>query len=531
MTSGERGRTRPRDAVVIGAGPNGLVAANLLADAGWDVLLLEAQSEVGGAVKSAEDVAPGFVHDTFSSFYPMAAVSPVIKQLQLERHGLRWRHAPAVLGHPMPDGRWAMLYADVERTAIELEATHPGDGDAWRQFCAEWRRIGPALTQALLTPFPPIRHGLQVLAKLPSVGGLQYVRTLLEPVTTMGSTRFGGEAARLLLAGNAMHSDIPLSAPGSGTLGLLLTMIGQTHGFPVPEGGAGQLSRALAARLTSKGGRIQCDTRVEKVLVEHRRAIGVVTAGGERIMARAVVADVLAPQLFGGLVSWEDLPARTRTAISRFELDPGTIKVDWALSGPVPWTNAPVSAPGTVHISDSVDQLSEAQAAITHHQIPAKPFLLVGQMTSTDPTRSPAGTEALWGYTHVPQQVNGDQGGDGLTGRWDQSETERMADRMQQRIEDYAPGFATRIVARRVLGPHELEARNQNLVQGALGGGTASLHQQLILRPVPGLGRAETPIRGLYLGSASAHPGGAVHGACGANAARALLAAARWGRI
>lgn len=523
--------SRTYDAVVVGAGPNGLVAANVLADAGWDVLLLEAQPEVGGAVKSAADVHPGFVHDTFSSFYPMAAVSPVIPGLRLEDHGLSWCQAPAVLGHPLPDGRWAVLHREVDDTADALDAMHPGDGEAWRVLCAEWQRIGPALTQALLTPFPPVRAGLRTLAKLPSVGGLQYVRTLLEPVATLGPVRFGGPAASLLLGGNAMHADLPLEGPGSGVLAMLLTMVGQHQGFPVPQGGAGQLSAALARRFASRGGEIRCGVRVDRVLVEHRQTRGVVTADGESIGARAVVADVAAPALYGGMVAWSELPARVKTAMSRFELDPGTIKVDWALSGPVPWTNAPASAPGTVHLADSLDEMGEAQAAIAHHLVPAKPFLLVGQMTTTDPTRSPAGTESMWAYTHIPQQVRGDQGPDGLTGRWDASENERMADRLQQRIEKYAPGFGSRVLARRILGPRDLEARNANLVQGALSGGTLNLHQEVIFRPIPGLGRAETPIRGLFLGSASAHPGGAVHGACGANAARAALAAARWRRL
>jgi phytoene dehydrogenase-like protein len=212
----------------------------------------------------------------------------------------------------------------------------------------------------------------------------------------------------------------------------------------------------------------------------------------------------------------------------RFQLDPATIKVDWALDGPVPWESAPPHAPGTVHIADSLTQLQEAGGQLSAGLVPDRPFLLVGQMTTTDPTRSPAGTEALWAYTHVPQHVRGDRGGDGITGSWDRDECEREADRIQSRIEERAPGFSSRIRARRVLGPRELEAANPNLVGGAVNGGTTQLHQQLVLRPVPGSGRAETGIRGLYLGSASAHPGGAVHGAPGMNAARAALAHARW---
>ncbi len=522
---------KAKDAVVVGAGPNGLVAANLLVDAGWDVLVLETQPEVGGAVRSDTDVAPGFVHDAFSAFYPLSAASPVIPSLHLEEHGLRWVHAPAVLGNPLPDGSWAMLHRDVEDTVAGLEQHHAGDGDAWRKLHQDWLTIGPSLVQALLTPFPPVKGGLSTLARLPRVGGLDYVRTLLEPASTMGATRFGAEAGQLLIAGNALHADIPMDASGSGLLGLLLAMSGQTVGFPVPEGGSGRLTQAMADRFRSRGGQIRTSTRVARVLVDRRRVRGVVTADGERIAARAVVADVAATALYGDLVEWAELPARVRRGMERYEHDPATIKVDWALSSPVPWSSPPPAAPGTVHVIDSMDQLSRTQTQITSHSVPSEPFLLVGQMTTSDPTRSPAGTEALWAYTHVPQVTRRDAGPDGLTGRWDSDECERMADRMQARLEKYAPDFAARITARRVLGPHELQARDENLVQGALGGGTANFHQQVIFRPIAGLGRADTPVRGLFLGSASAHPGGGVHGAPGANAARAVMAAARTGRL
>lgn len=521
----------PRDAVVIGAGPNGLVAANVLIDQGWNVLLLESQPIVGGGVRSDSEVEPGFVHDTFSSFYPLGAVSPVIRALGLEDHGLRWTRAPAVLGNPMPDGSWAVLHHDVEATARGLDALHPGDGDAWLRLHDDWTTIGPAVTEALLTPFPPVRAGLKALRHLRKVGGLDYVRTLLEPVATMGGKRFSGEAGQLLLAGNAMHADIPMTASGSGILGLLLAMIGQTDGFPVPEGGAGMLSRAMANRFVARGGVIRCGTRVASITLDNNRATGVVTEHGEHVRARAIVADVAATALYGQLIEWSDLPEKVRRGMRRFEQDPATIKVDWALSRQVPWTNAPELGPGTVHLADSVDDLAHSQDAIVNHTVPANPFLLIGQMATADPSRAPAGAESLWAYTHVPQVVRRDEGPDGLTGSWDDDEIRRMADRMQARIERYAPGFSSTIISRRVLGPHQLESLNENLVKGALGGGTSGLHQQLVFRPIAGLGRAETAFRGLFLGSASAHPGGGVHGACGANAARAVQAAARVGRL
>lgn len=516
------------DAVVIGAGPNGLVAANALLDKGWSVLVLEAQPDIGGAVRSDDDVHPGFVHDTFSSFYPLAAASAAIQGFELERHGLRWVHAPAVVGHPRQDGTWALLHRDREVTARLMDEQHPGDGSAWIAMCEEWDRIGDALVGALTTPFPPILHGLRALARLPSVGGLGFVRSLLTPAVEMGRTRFGGESPRLLLAGNAAHADIPLDAAGSGLMGLLLVMLGQTVGFPVPEGGAGNLARALARRVESLGGEIRCSSAVTRVLVEGGSATGVLTEHGERYAARyGVIADVVAPHLYGGLVHDDDLPSRTRQAMQHFQMDPSTVKVDWALDGPVPWASPPPYAPGTVHLADSVDQMSEALSQLAAHLIPARPLMLTGQMTTTDPTRSRPGTEALWAYSHVPQQTVRDAGEQGIRGVWDHDDLERFADRMQARFEEVAPGFGQRVIARRVLGPHEMQARDANLIGGAINGGTSQLHQELVFRPVPGLGRAETSIKNLYLGSASAHPGGGVHGACGMNAARAAMAHAR----
>jgi phytoene dehydrogenase-like protein len=252
---------------------------------------------------------------------------------------------------------------------------------------------------------------------------------------------------------------------------------------------------------------------------------------GRRFGARhAVVADVVAPKLYGALLDADDVPTRTAEGMRGFQIDPSTVKVDWALDGPVPWASPPAHHPGTVHVADSVEQMTEALAHVASGVVPDKPFLLVGQMTTADPTRSPAGTESMWAYTHVPQHSIRDAG-EQVRGVWDHDDLERFGDRVQDRIERLAPGFGSRILSRRVLGPHELEARDANLVGGAINGGTSQLHQELVFRPVPGLGRAETAIKGLYLGSASAHPGGGVHGAPGMNAARAAVAHARVRRL
>ena len=527
------------DAVVIGAGPNGLVAANHLADAGWSVLVLEEQHEVGGAVHSDRGVHPDFVHDTFSAFYPLAAASPTIRSFDLERHGLTWQHAPAPLGHVFRDGSWGLVHRDRATTARLAEEQHPGDGDAWLRTCELWDRIGDGLVAGLLTPFPPVRPLPGLLRGLARSGGLSAVRSLLTPAGELATTSYGGEGLRCLLAGSAGHADIPLDAPGSGLMGLLMTMLAQTVGFPVPRGGAGALSQALARRFTAHGGEIRTGSPVDHLEVRAGRVRRVHAHGQTVEVGRAVVATVTAPQLFGsaappgraGLLDPGDVPPRVRRGMRQFVLDPGTVKVDWALGGPVPWASTPAYAPGTVHVGDDLADVGESLGQVGAGLVPRRPFLLAGQMTTADPSRSPEGTESFWAYTHVPQHVRGDAGDDGLTGRWSPGECERFADRVQARLEERAPGFGDRVLARRVLGPHELEARNANLIGGAINGGTAQLHQQLVLRPVPGLGRAETGIRGLYLGSASAHPGGGVHGAAGMNAARAALAHHRVRRL
>ncbi|QYG91885.1 NAD(P)/FAD-dependent oxidoreductase [Iamia sp. SCSIO 61187] len=522
------------DAIVIGAGPNGLTAANLLADRGWDVLVLEANDEPGGAVRTGGVTAPGFRNDLYSAFYPLGAASPVITGLHLEDHGLRWVHAPHVLAHPRPDAPGALLDRDPAVTAASLDADTPGDGDAYLELHARWERVGPALIAGLLSPFPPVRGGIRLAAATLGRDARDTARMAIMPVRRMVEERFRGEAARLLFAGNALHADLTPESAGSSLFGWLLVALGQTVGFPVPEGGAGQIIAAMVRRLEAGGGALRTGTRVETVRVEHGRATGVVIAGGEVVHARrAVLADTHVVALYEHLVGVEHLPAKVVAALDRFQAGSGTIKVDWALSGPIPWIDEGARRAGTVHVAHSLDELTRSATDLAVDAIPADPFLLIGQMTTTDPTRSPAGTESAWAYTHVPQLTRRDSGPDGLTGRWDEAELATFASRMEARIEELAPGFGDLVLARHLAGPHELEAANANLRGGDIGGGTSQLHQQLLFRPLggAGAGRAETPIAGLYLASASAHPGGAVHGACGANAARAAVAHDRLQRL
>ena len=497
------------DAVVVGAGPNGLVAAAALADAGWDVLLLEEQPQVGGAVRSAEVIAPGFVTDLFSAFYPLAAASPVIRDLDLGSHGLVWRRSPDVLAHAFPDGRVAVLRDRAEDTAAGLEECAAGDGEAWMRMVEGWSRIRDPLLDALFTPLPAAGPVTRILRRTGVSGALDLMRLALMPVRRLGEEEFGSEEARVLFSGNAMHSDIPPTGAGSALFGWLLAMLGQDVGFPVPEGGAGALATSLRRRAESSGARVECGVAVTGIDVSGGRARAVRLADGRVVRARrAVLADVPAPVLFGGLVAADRLPPRLRQDIARFDWDDATLKVNWALERPIPWRGAGAKGAGTVHLGVDDDGLVDVAADLAVGRMPGRPFLLLGQMTTADPTRSPAGTESAWAYTHLPRRHAADE-----------DAVAALAQRVDEAIEEVAPGFGETVIGRHVQTPLGLQDANASLSLGALNAGTAGLHQQLVLRPTRGLGRPETPIPGLYLAGASAHPGGGVHGACGWNAA------------
>ncbi|MDY7105386.1 MAG: NAD(P)/FAD-dependent oxidoreductase [Actinomycetota bacterium] len=514
------------DAVVIGAGPNGLVAANLLASAGWDVLVLEAEAEPGGAVRSADDLcAPGFSTDLFSAFYPLATVSPALLGLGLERHGLRWSHAPSVLAHAAAGHPAAVLSRDLDHTAAGLDSAAAGDGAAWRSLHERWVEIEEPLVRSLLGPFPPVRGVAGLTRRLGPRGLAELVRLALLPVRRLGEERFRGAGPSLLLAGCALHSDLSPEATAGGFFGWLLASIGQRHGWPVPVGGAAALTQALTRRLAAEGGRLRCSSRVDHVEVDDGHARSVVTADGERMLARrAVVADVVAPKLFGDLVAPAAQPAPVRRGVERYQRGAATFKVNWAVDRPIPWADPTTSGAGTVHVADSMDELTMTSAQLACGLLPSDPFVLVGQMTTSDPTRSPAGTESVWAYSDVPQDVRGDAADVIGDHTWTRDAAERFADRIEARIERVAPGFTSAVIGRTIQSPADLEAADANLLGGDKSLGTAQPHQQLVFRPVIGLSRPETGISGLYLASASAHPGGGVHGACGANAARAALA-------
>lgn len=504
--------TETVDAVVVGGGHNGLVAANLLADQGWHVLVLEAAAEPGGAVRT-DEIHPGYQADLCSAFYPLGGASPVLAGLELEKHGLRWLHAPLVLAHVLPDDRAAVISRDLDETAASVDAFAPGDGDAWRAEAERFRGIADQLIGALFQPFPPVRDAVGLLSSLGVADALRFARFALQPVNQYTAETFSGEGAKVLLAGNALHTDLQPESAASSIFGWLLAMLGQFQGFPVPEGGAGMLTGALVSRLAAAGGELRCSEPVDKVLVARGQAVGVRTASGALIQARkAVLADTAALHLYRELVGDQHLPSRLRDDLDRFAWDNAIIKIDWALSDRVPWTAEAARRAGTVHLGVDLDGLTQYGADLARRRVPEHPFVLSGQMAVADPSRAPGNGESLWAYTHVPH------------GReWKPGDTERHADKVQALFEKHAPGFSDRIVARRVLSTHDVAHGNPSLPEGVANLGTAAIHQQLFFRPVPGLGRPDTVIDRLYLASASAHPGGGVHGGPGSNAARAAL--------
>jgi phytoene dehydrogenase-like protein len=467
------------DAIVIGSGPNGLAAAIALARGGRSVLVLEAAERPGGAVATEELTLPGFRHDTFSAVYPAAAASPVFSRMPLERHGLRWVHPRWCMVQALPDGRAAVLSRDLGETAAALDALHPGDGERWAAFAAPFVKHAGALRRALLSGFPPVRGGLELVARAGLRHVLDLARVSMMPAEALADELFRSTGARAWLYGSARHGDVPPPAAGSAIMGVYLNLLGHAVGWPSPEGGAGRLTDALVGYLRELGGELRCNSPVERVLVTNGRVTGV-----EGFPARIVIADTTPHALLE--LTGDALEGRYAAALQRYRYGAATLKLDWALDAPIPWTAFEARETGTVHLG-GVEE----------------PFLLCGQQTIADPTRAPAGKHTAWAYRRAPAETG-------------------EVERIEAQIERYAPGFKDRILARHVLTPADMEARNRNLVRGDIGNGTLAL-DQLVFRPLPSLMPYRTPVRGLYLGSAAAFPGGAAHGVPGHAAATLAL--------
>lgn len=510
------------DVVVIGSGPNGLVAAAVLARAGRSVTVVERAPKAGGSVRSDELTLPGYVHDTHSAFYGMLHASPVFKELGLDRRMAWCRHDDPVAAAVGP-GDVAVIHRDAADTAKGLAHGHAGDGEAWEALWSWWQREGRKFFAVMLAPVPSARPMLRFLRAARVRGALEAVKLQLEPIEAVATSRFEGRAARALLASGTTHTDLAADATGSTPAALMLDLVAQEFGMPIPRGGAGRLAEALAEVVCEAGGTIVTDAAIRRVVIEGGRAIGVETDSGDVVRARhAVVADVGVLALCRRLVGEEHFPSTYLDGLRRFRHGTGIFKVDLALDGPVPWADGALGGVAVVHLTGDLDTMARSAFEARRGLLPARPLLVVGQQSVADPTRAPPGSHTLWVETHVPPVVRGD-GADVIDARGWGDARDAFTARAIDLLETHAPGLSSRIVATSVRTPPDLEAENPNLVGGDLAGGSMALDQQLVFRPVPGWFRYRTPVRGLYLCSASAHPGGAVHGMTGRNCAQRVL--------
>ncbi len=510
------------DAVVIGSGPNGLVAAALLARAGWSVTVLERSRVAGGAVHSGELTVPGYVHDTYSAFYGMLHASPVFTELGLDRR-VQWADFVVPVAAAAGPGQVAVLHRDVRETAERLSRRQPADGAAWLELAGWWQKVGVPFLAVALGPIPAPRPTAMFL-RAAGRDLLDTARLMVEPMETLATDRFVDAAARALLASGVSHTDLAVDQSGSVPAALILAMVAQHQGMPVPVGGAGQLAEALVDMVRSSGGEVRTGTEASRVVIERGRAVAVETTDGDFLRAtRAVLADTGPRALFGDLVGVDALPGRFLAGLRRFRYGTGVFKVDLALDGPTPWQDVDLARCGVVHLTGDLGAMARAAYQARRGIVPTEPMLIVGQQSVADPSRAPAGGHTLWVETHVPPVPR--EGGS-----WT-SQRDRFTDVVLGRLEAFAPGLGQRIVGRAVRSPQDLERENPNLVGGDLGSGSSALDQQLVFRPVPGWFRYATPVKGLYLCSASAHPGGGVHGMVGRNCARRVLADARRRRI
>jgi phytoene dehydrogenase-like protein len=468
------------DAIVVGAGPNGLAAAIVLALAGRSVRVIEGHAEVGGGCRSAELIEPGVVHDVCSAIHPMARASPLFRELDLERHGLGWVEPPIQLAHPLDDGSAALLYRDIGATTASFGDERDARRYEWlmRPLVQDWELIVASLLGPLRPfriarhPFALVRFGLPALAPI-----------------AMLARRFRSPQARALIAGCGAHSFLPLGAPISGGIGLAMVVSGHAVGWPMPKGGSGRITEALASLLRELGGQIETGRTVRALdeLPQHRAALLDLSPRG--------VLEVTGDRLGGAYAA----------QLRRFAYGPAAFKLDLICDGPIPWTNRDVGRAGTVHVAGKLEEVIASESAVAAGSVHDRPFVLLAQPSQFDPSRAPGGRHVVWAYCHVPNGWAGD-----------------ATDRIEAQIERFAPGFRDRIVARRVTTPAELEAYNANYVGGDINGGLQHW-AQFFTRPAIRLDPYSTPDPRIFVCSASTPPGGGVHGLCGAHAARSAL--------
>ena len=472
------------DAIVVGSGPNGLAAAVELARAGWRVLVREAAGGVGGGARTLPLTIPGFLHDHCSAIHPLAAASPFFRSLPLAEHGLRFIHPPAACAHPFDDGTAALLLPSSRETGDTLGTDRHAWMELFDHLVEEFEALAAETLRAVLhVPRRPLlmaRFGLSAI----------------QPARALARRRFRAERARALFAGLAAHALRPLDASPTSAFGLILGAAAHAVGWPFPAGGAQRTPDALVAILEAAGGVLETNARVESL--------------AELPDARAVLLDLTPRQVLA--VAGERIPPHYRRALGRFRYGPGVFKVDYALSGPVPWRSRDCARAGTVHLGGTLDEIATAARMVAAGELPRRPFVLLAQHTLFDPSRAPPGRHTAWAYCHVPHGFIGD-----------------ATAAMEEQIERFAPGFRDVVVARAVRGPRQLQLENPNLLGGDVGGGESSLWQT-VFRPTVRAIPWSTPVPGLFLCSASTSPGAGVHGMCGHLAARAALRSAQRGR-
>lgn len=489
--------------LVIGAGHNGLVAAIQLAAHGLGAIVLEHAPRPGGASSSGEVTLPGFVHDHCAAFVPMAAASPAIRELELERDGLEWINPAVVMAHPFEDGDAVVLHRDVAATAHSLGPA----GGRWDAAMRQMLPLAAPLVESVLSPLPPIRPAGRLVAGLRGELG-EWTRRLLGSVETLGLDLCEGDRrATAWLAGSAQHSGLPPSTTVSGAFGFLLQLLGHRYGWPFPRGGMGSFVSALVRRAEREGAHVRCSATVGEVLVRRDRVAGVRLESGEIITADAVISTVSAGVL-SRLLPPDALPARLSRRLHRWRYGTGVFKLDYALDAPIPWTAPQAREAAVVHVGGTLDELSIAAQTAQRGELPERPTLVVGQQSQYDRSRAPGDTETLYVYGHVPASYAQDG---------------QVIERFEAQLERFAPGFGALVRVRAARSPIQSERENPSQVGGDLAGGSYELDQQLVFRPAPELARYRTPLRGLYIAGASTHPGGAVHGISGRAAARALL--------
>jgi phytoene dehydrogenase-like protein len=468
---------RSPDAVVVGSGPNGLAAALMMARAGYAVDVFEGADTPGGGCRTAELTLPGFRHDVCSAVHPLAAASPFFLRTDLAARGVTLLTPRVAFANPIDGGRAGAVAGSVPDTANGLGA----DAAAYRRLLGPLVRDAGSILPAILAPLR------SVPAHPVAVGRFGLEGLLPASLLVRG---FGTPEARALLAGVSAHSFLPLHAPGSGGFGLLLTMLAHSVGWPVVEGGSGRLVDAMVGELTALGGQVITGQWIKSLQ--------------ELPPARATLLDVTPRQFIA--MAGGALPSRYARALAGFRYGPGICKVDWALSGPVPWTAAACREAGTLHLGGTFEETARSEAEVTAGKHPERPFCIVAQPGIVDSSRAPAGQQTLWGYCHVPS-----------------GSTVDMTARIEAQIERFAPGFRDLILARATQTAAEVEEHNPNYIGGDIGGGLGTL-RQTIFRPATRWNPYRTALPGVYLCSSSTSPGGGVHGMCGAWAARSALA-------